>query len=316
MPGALKTILCFGETLWDLLPSGPVLGGAPFNVMCRLHSLGDRSRIATRLGRDDYGTRARGSIAAMDLDLALVQPDDARPTGTVKVTVDARGNPDFVIIPDAAYDFIEATDELIEAGEAADCVCFGTLAQRAPVSRRTLHQLLDASARSLKFFDLNLRKDCYSFATITESLRRANILKLNLPEAHYVAELFQLSIASLPDFCVEVLEDWSLDCVLVTLGEHGAFAARANGEKVYVPGRETTVVDTCGAGDAFSAGFIHAHLQGQTLGPSCRLANLLGALTATQSGATAPISRSDLERFIGLRHRFVREPRLARYSIL
>ena len=310
-----KTILSFGEALWDLLPSGPALGGAPFNFAYRVNSLGDRGLVVTRLGCDDYGRRALDQMTALGMDVTHVQQDDYRPTGTVEVSLDEKRNPEFLIVPEVAYDFIEVTHEALQLAAAADCFCFGTLAQRAPGSQLTLHRLLDVSSKCLKFLDINLRKDCYSLQTITESLKRADILKMNLQEAHYLAELFEISLTTLPDFCSEMMEEWSLSCCLVTLGEHGAFAASLNYDKVYVPGLEINVVDTCGSGDAFSAGFIHEYLRLKPLASCCRFGNLLGALAATRRGGTEPISPVELDLFAAAKHRFIREPKLEEFSV-
>jgi len=198
-----KLILSFGETLWDVFPSGPVLGGAPLNLAYRLNSLGDRAIIVTRLGRDEYGARALDQIAALGMESIHVQANDVRPTGTVQVTLDDKGNPDFQIVPGVAYDFIEVTGELLELATTADCFCFGTLAQRSPASRHSLLRLLEAATRSLKFLDLNLRKDCFFRETISASLKAADVVKMNLQEAHYLAELFEVSLSSLPDFCAD-----------------------------------------------------------------------------------------------------------------
>jgi len=130
-----KTVLSFGEALWDLFPSGPALGGAPFNFACRVNSLGDRGIIISRIGRDDYGRKALEQIAAFGMDVSCLQREDRHPTGTVKVRLDDQGNPDFLIVPEVAYDFIGVTEELLELARAADCLCFGTLVQRAPTSR-------------------------------------------------------------------------------------------------------------------------------------------------------------------------------------
>jgi len=310
-----KTVLAFGEMLWDLFPSGPVLGGAPFNFAYRVNSLGDRGLVVTRLGRDGYGRKALDQLAALGMDATHLQLDDHHPTGTVQVALDENRNPEFFIVPEVAYDFIEVTCPGLEQAAEADCFCFGTLAQRAPDSRLTLHRLLDVAPKCLKFLDINLRKDCYSLETITESLKRANILKMNLQEAHYLAELFEISLTTLPDFCAEMMEDWSLGCCLVTLGDHGAFAASVNCDKIYVPGVEIDVVDTCGSGDAFSAGFIHEYLQRKPLADCCRFGNLLGAMAATRRGGTAPISPAEIERFAAARHRFIHEPTLEEYSV-
>jgi len=309
-----KTVMSFGETLWDLFPSGPVLGGAPFNLASRVNFLSDRGIIVTRLGRDDHGRKALAQIVGSGMDRSHIQQDDHHPTGTVDVTLDEKGNPDFHIVPEVAYDFIEVTYALLELAGEVDCFSFGTLAQRAPTTRLTLHRLLDVSAKSLKFLDINLRKDCYSLENITESLKKANVLKMNLQEAHYLAELFEISIASLPEFCVEMMEEWSLSCCVVTLGEHGAFAASADGGKVYVPGYEINVVDTCGSGDAFATGFIHEFLRKKSLADCCHFGNTLGAVVATRRGGTAPVSAKEIEQFAAANHRFIREPKLQAFA--
>ena len=126
-----KTVLSFGETLWDLFPSGPALGGAPFNFAYRVNSLGDRGLVVTRLGRDDYGRKALAQMTALGMDATHVQQDDHRLTGTVQVSLDEKRNPEFLILPEVAYDFIEVTCEALELAAAADCFCFGTLVQRA-----------------------------------------------------------------------------------------------------------------------------------------------------------------------------------------
>src|SRR6266542_6126276 len=114
-----KTVLSFGETLWDLLPSGPALGGAPFNLASRVHSLGDRGIIVSRVGRDELGRKATEQMAEWGMDPAQVQMDDLHPTGTVKVILDDKGNPEFFISPEVAYDFIEVTDNLLDLAAAA-----------------------------------------------------------------------------------------------------------------------------------------------------------------------------------------------------
>src|SRR6266542_7015242 len=304
-----KTILSFGETLWDLLPSGPVLCCAPFNFAHRVYSLGDRGIIVTRLGREEYGKKALEQIAALGVDAAYVQKDDHHPTGTVRVTLDGKGNPDFFIVPEVAYDFIDLTYELLELAATADCFCFGTLAQRTPASRLSLHRLLDVAGKGVKYLDINLRKDCFFRETITESLTKANIVKMNLQEAHYLAELFEVSLSSLPDFCAEMIEEWSLSCYLVTLGEHGALAASPK-EIVYVPGYEISVKDSCGSGDAFSAGFVHKYLRRGTLADCCQLGNALGSMVAMQTGATTPITLDEVRHFLASKYRRFHEPSL------
>ncbi|MBU6399059.1 MAG: hypothetical protein KGS61_01965, partial [Verrucomicrobia bacterium] len=298
-----------------LLPSGPTLGGAPFNFACRVGSLGDRALIASRLGCDELGQRARERLQALGLDARLVQRDELHPTGTVRITLDARGNPDFDIVPDAAYDYIEATPALLEAAAAADCICFGTLVQRSAAARAVLERVLAAAPNVEKFLDLNLRRDCYSPETIVASLDRADLLKMNQAEAEHLAEHFGFRHRSLPAIGAAALDRWKLTRVLITLGERGGYAAGRNGEQVYAPGYAVPVVDTCGSGDAFSAGFIHAHLRGQSLAECCELGNALGALVATQKGATAPIPAAALEAFRRAKHQRIGDPEFERFAV-
>jgi fructokinase len=293
-----KTILAFGEVLWDLLPSGPVLGGAPCNFAYRINSLGDRAVMISRLGRDELGRKAALQLAALGLDTSCIQWDEARPTGTVKVSLDAQGAPDFTILPDAAYDQLAATDTLLGLAATADAVCYGTLIQRSWPAREALHRLLPAAPKAIKLLDLNLRKHCYSGETLLAALERADILKLNEDEARYLAAFCQVDGAPLSAFCAQILERCLLSHCVVTLGERGVFAVSSREERVYVPGFQVQVVDTVGSGDAFTAGFLHALLRGQSLAECCRLGNALGALVATQSGATQPIGRETLSDFL------------------
>jgi fructokinase len=304
-----KHILAFGEILWDLLPNGAVLGGAPFNFAYRVNSLGDRAIMVSRLGCDELGQRAWDQATAAGIETTFIQRDNRHPTGIVNVRVDAQGNPDFTIVPKVAYDFIELSDALLVEAARADCLCFGTLIQRHTVSRNTLAVLLDALPETRKLLDINLRKDCHSPQTIQTSLEAADILKLNEDEVCYLAGLFATPAEPLPDFCQRMMERWQLSHCVVTLGDRGAFAASNEGERVYVPGYEVKVQDTCGAGDAFTAGFIHGLLRGQFLAECCRLGNALGALVATQSGATVPVPRQQLKDFLGTQPAPNRDPR-------
>jgi fructokinase len=311
-----KTILAFGEILWDLLPTGPALGGAPFNFAFRVNTLGDHGTIASRVGRDDLGRRAHDQVAALGMDTGYLQWDDQHPTGTVRITLDASGSPDFFIVPEVAYDFIEITERLRQAVAAADAFCFGTLVQRTSPARSALRGLLEDADQSLKFLDINLRKDCYTREILLASLERADVLKMNLAEARYLAEVFEITRTSLAESCAELVERCGLECCVVTLGEHGVFALQPAGQPVYLPGYAVAVVDTIGSGDALSAGFVHAYLRQQPLAECCALGNALGTLVATRHGATAPITRAELDAFRQGRHERVVEPALKPYAAL
>lgn len=315
-----KTVLTVGELLWDLMPDGEVtLGGAPFNFNYRVNCLGDRGLMVSRLGRDELGRRAHERIVELGMDTTFLQWDDRAPTGTVRVSFDERHNPDYFIVPGVAYDHISPSPDLARAAGEADCVCFGTLVQRADQTRRTLMGLLESAGATCKLLDINLRKACYSRETISESLRHADILKCNDAEAAYLGELFGLAVsrpdaAGLMDLAETMIERWSLTHCVITLGERGALAVAGAGERVYVPGYRTTLVDSVGAGDAFTAAFLHQLLRAAPLAECCRHGNALGAMVCAQKGATEPIAAAEVEAFQGAREADAVEPALAAWA--
>jgi fructokinase len=217
-------------------------------------------------------------------------------------------------VPDAAYDFIESDAALVQPAQEANLIYFGTLIQRSSVSRETLAGLLDVAEMSNTFLDLNLRPDCFTKDTILDSLQRADILKLNEYEVKALAELASMPASSLPGFCEGVINRWSLRCCVVTLGERGAFAASSDGTQVYCPGYRVDVVDTCGSGDAFAAGFAHAWLERASLGECCRLGCQLGAIVATQPGGTTPVSGDELRVFGESPQQLIRQSELQKFE--
>ncbi len=292
-----KTIFAFGELLWDILPSCTVLGGAPFNFVYRVNSLGDTGLMVSRLGRDELGRKAFDQVVQLGLDTTYIQWDEQLPTGTVQVSFDKDNKPDYVIVPQVAYDHIELTDALIETVSAADCLCFGTLAQRSQKSRNTIEHLLEKADRSIKFLDINLRKDCYSQETVRFSLQKADVLKLNEDEVHHIGLMLSISSQNIPEFCEQILDKCSLKYCVVTLGEKGAFAMSSSDEKVYVPGYKVELADSIGSGDAFSAGFVYKLLRGTSIEQAAQFGNVLGALVATKEGATAPVTLDGIDLF-------------------
>jgi fructokinase len=226
------------------------------------------------------------------MDVSQVQWDDTKPTGTVPVTIDGRGVPDYTIVKDVAYDVIQPIRL------AADAVCFGTLVQRSPVSRLALYRLLESLPDALHFCDLNLRRECWSGETVAGSLRRSHIVKLNDSEAVVLRTLLGLRGRTPPALAREIRRRWRLEAVVVTLGEHGAYAVTARDE-AQVSGWNVEVADSIGSGDAFSAAFLHSWMRGRTLEDCCFFGNALGALVARTKGATAVISRDEINRFCG-----------------
>lgn len=297
-----SSIVSFGEALWDLLPSGPVLGGAPLNFAYRVNSLGHHSSIISRLGQDDLGEKAREQIVNLGMDDTCLQWDDAYPTGTVKIFFDEDKNPDYTIIENVAYDHIEFSANLVKIVESADCLCFGTLAQRSHVSRQTLQSLFAKFSGKFRLLDINLRKNCYSDETLNSSLELANIVKLNDEELSVLVSLLKIQGDSALDHADHLLEHAGLEYCVVTLGDRGAFALSRRGEKIYSPGYQVNLVDPCGAGDGFAAGFVHALFEGKSLNQACRLGNALGAMVAQQEGATQPISYREAMAFMATNH--------------
>jgi fructokinase len=292
-----KTVVAIGEVLWDMLPDCTRLGGAPFNFTYRTNGLGDSGIMVSRLGKDDLGDEALEAIRGLGMVTDFLQRDDAHPTGTVRVSFDEQGMPDYFIVPGVAYDHIEFTEALRGAVAQADCLCFGTLVQRSERTRETLYQLLGQAADYLKVLDINLRKDCYNRKTVAYSLGHANLLKLNDDEVRLLSELLTMSASEPIAFCREIMRRYPAQHCLVTFGENGALVCSRQGEVVYEPGYGVEVVDSIGSGDAFTAGFVSRYLHGATVQEACHFGNVLGALVATQVGATEPISLEALRQF-------------------
>jgi fructokinase len=301
--------MSFGEVLWDLLPTGPVLGGAPFNFAYRATTLGHRALIASRLGRDENGRAAFARIAELGMETGFIQWDPTRPTGTVPVSFDQMGHHEFIITRNVAYDFIEPQEALVRLAAKADCLCYGTVAARSEVSRSTLKSLLEAYTGEFALLDLNLRKDCWDDIQVAAAIGGADILKLNDQELLTVDRIYGLPGTTPAEKAARLMTVTNLRCVVVTLGEGGAFAASREGETFYEPGFAVMPVDTIGSGDAFTAGFIHALLSGRPLAEALRLGNALGALVTGQRGATEPLPAGRVDSMLVEGKRLPRDPR-------
>jgi fructokinase len=291
------TVVAYGEVLWDLLPSGPVLGGAPFNFMYRVTSLGLSGAMISKLGFDNYGQQALQQMQDLGLRTDFIQRTSDFLTGTVHITLKEDKSPDFTIVPNVAYDAIDYDETLGNLAQHAECFCFGSVAQRSEHSRNTLMHLLDAFTGPYALYDINLRKDCYTANIIQTSISRSTILKLNDGEVPVVARIYDLP-ETLPEFVEGLFSVTPLSYCLITLGSQGAFAASKSGERSYTPAYQVKLVDTCGAGDAFTAGFLATFLQQQNLGEACRVGNALGAMVAEQPGATQPIKLEAVQQFM------------------
>jgi fructokinase len=274
-------VLCVGEVLWDALPEGLFLGGAPFNVACHLRAAGTTATLVSRIGEDRLGDEVLRRAARYGVGVDLVQVDPALPTGFVRVSVDDAGNPDYEILAPAAWDAIAPTEALISRAAKARAIVFGTLAQRNATSRGTIERLWETDA--LMVFDANLRPPFEDRAIVKRSLQRADVVKISASELQQVADWFDLHGS--PRETVNALAEM-FDCsvVCVTRGSGGA-ALWHDGKWSEHPGFKVEVKDTVGAGDAFLAVLLAGLLSG---GPDSSLlqhANLIGAYVATQFGA-------------------------------
>lgn len=301
------TIAAFGEALFDLLPSGAVLGGAPLNFAYRVSSLGNRGVIISRLGRDENGRKALDLIRSLGMETEYIQSDPDRPTGTVEITLDKNREPDYFIVPEAAYDYIESGPDLAALVAEAECLCFGTLIQRGPSSRETLKKLLNAFNGKYVLLDINLRKNCYTPDTIKDSVSKADILKVNEEEVFVAASAFGISASNITEIVSAIMDVTSLSLCIVTLGEAGALAFSRGKEPEYSPGYRIDLVDPCGSGDAFTAAFLSTLIEGGPLIYSLQRGNALGAIVATQKGATVPVTPDDIDRFL-----LAQKPRVVR----
>jgi fructokinase len=258
--------------------------------------------MVSRLGCDELGERALEIVQRLGLETRYLQRDREHPTGTVEVSFDEKKNPEYRIIPEVAYDFIEPRQELHHVVRGADCLCFGTLIQRNDVSQNTLYQLLESFSGSFTLLDINLRQDCYSRHSILKSIGHADILKLNAEEAELLADIYEVQRTEtgldLAVFSRVMLERTKLELVVVTLGARGVFAASRQGRRIYHPAFSVELEDPVGSGDAFSAGFLDALLDDRGLVEACRYGNALGALVASQEGATQSLDRPQIDSFL------------------
>ncbi len=282
-------IVGLGEILWDFLPSGRQLGGAPANFTHAAALLGNEGIIASRIGADNLGDEL---ISTLTVSTEHLQRDSTHPTGTVKVSLDSSGKPNFEIVEPVAWDFLEWTESLRNLAQRADAVCFGSLAQRSSQSRETIRKFLRSMRPgSLRVFDVNLRQSFYSKEVIHESLRLANIVKLNHEELPIVAKLLEIEYDNAESAAHKLRDTYNLDLVCVTRGDSGNLLV-SESESDEHPGFKVQVADTVGAGDAFTAGLVHQYLRRASLQQMNDLANRMGAWVSTQRGAMPVPSRN------------------------
>jgi fructokinase len=309
-----------GEVLWDLLLTGPQLGGAPANFAYHAHALGAQARVITRVGNDDYGGEIVRRFQRMGLPETAVQVDESAPTGTARVELSGNGLTHFTIQESVAWDYIAATQEALAAAREADAICFGSLAQRSERSRSAIQQLVAAAPpEALRVFDINLRQHFYSRSVVEQSLQLANVLKLNDDELPALAEMFGLSGST--EHRIECLaETFSLRLVALTRGANGSLLYQRRDEALPhqvgalrlcsgqaqprhhtrwsdCASRPVKVVDTVGAGDSFTAVLVLGMLQRMDLDEINNIANEVARYVCSQAGATPAMPVEFARRF-------------------
>lgn len=292
-------VVGLGELLWDIFPYGEQLGGAPANFAYMTALLGDCGIVASRVGTDVRAAKALARLQLSGLTTSQVQTDEVHATGTVQVRLGEQGKPAFTINEDVAWDYLQWTADWQQLAAQADAVCFGSLAQRSPQSRSTIRRFLEATRRdALLVFDVNLRAPFYSAEVVRESLRLAKVLKLNDEELPILMTLCGLNGLGDEDCARRLLQFYDLQMVCLTRGDRGSLLLTDEGT-VEHPGFRIEVVDTVGAGDAFTATLVHHYLRKASLARVSEAANRMGAWVATQTGATPVAEQSVLEEIVG-----------------
>ncbi len=282
-----KYCVGLGEILFDVLPTGAQLGGAPANFAYHAGQHGLRSVAVSAIGKDELGEEALSILDEKKLQYVLPRVD--YPTGTVQVTLDAEGVPTYDIKQGVAWDNIPFNDDIKNIAANCGAVCWGSLAQRSKASRNSIYVFLDNTpADCLKIFDINLRQNFYDKDIICESLKRCNVLKINDEELITLGRLFGYPGLDIEDKCWLILGKYNLDMLVLTCGVNGSY--------VFAPGsmsfRETpkvNVVDTVGAGDSFTGTFCASLLHGNSIAEAHRKAVEVSAFVCTQAGAMPEI---------------------------
>ena len=291
-------VVGIGEALWDILPEGKKLGGAPANFAYHVSQFGLQSRVVSAIGNDRLGNEILENF--QDKGLHSLIEKVAYPTGTVQVELDAVGVPCYDIKENVAWDNIPFTDKLKQLAGKTCAVCYGSLAQRNVVSRKTINAFLDAmpgGKGQYKVFDINLRQGFYTREILCSSMERCNILKINDEELVTVSRMFGYPGIDLQDKCWILLAKYNLEMLILTCDVNGSYVFTP-GNVSFVETPKVQVADTVGAGDSFTAAFISAVLKGKAVTEAHRLAVNVSAHVCTQNGAMPELPENLLNRIL------------------
>lgn len=296
--GKPALMIGLGEVLWDLLPAGKVLGGAPANFAYMANVLGDQGIVASRVGNDEWGHDALRVMRNLGLSTEYVQLDEQHQTGTAIVSIDTAGQPNFTITESVAWDFLQWSTGWEDLAARANVVCFGSLAQRSPVSAATIERFLSTASRNaLRICDVNLRQLFYSTDVLRTCFQHADIVKLNDQELPVVSSLLELGSGSEETLAERLLNECDLRLVCITRGACGSLLASRN-KTVEHRGFRVKVADAVGAGDAFTACLAHHYVRDHSLEEISEAANRFASWVATQTGATPPISADKVQEIL------------------
>ncbi|MFC6997205.1 carbohydrate kinase family protein [Rufibacter roseus] len=277
-----QKIICFGEMLWDVLPTGKLPGGAPMNVAIHLHHNGFEPLVISRIGQDDMGSELTAFVEAHNITTHYVQKDNSYRTGVVNANVSDRNEVTYEIVEPVAWDFIEYEKEAERTVSLSELFIYGSLAARSSISRNTLFRFLPLASR--KVFDVNFRAPFYSPELIKILLRFADIVKMNHQELLEISNWLGMG-GSMADQMEAIKDKFGMELVIVTRGENGA-AALSNEGFFEHEGYKVEVEDTIGSGDAFLATYLTNYLRQKPTNLTLERACLIGAYVATQKGAT------------------------------
>lgn len=282
-----------GEALWDVLPEGKKIGGAPANFAYHVSQFGLTSCMVSAVGPDALGKEIQENLTSKGLNHLIAEVP--YPTGTVQVEIDQAGVPQYEIKENVAWDNIPYTSQLESLAKRTQAVCFGSLAQRNVVSRETINRFLDAMPQtedSLVVFDVNLRQGFYNKEILCNSMKRCNILKINDEELVTVSRMFGYPGIDLQDKCWILMGKYNLKMLILTCGINGSYVFTP-GNVSFQPTPKVDVADTVGAGDSFTAAFIASILKGKSVAEAHSIAVRTSAFVCTKDGAM-PVLPSDL----------------------
>lgn len=280
----MRQIIGLGEVLYDVLPEGAKLGGAPANFAYHASQFGFPAMAVSAVGNDALGDQA---LETFDKNgLKYIVPRVAYPTGTVNVSLNEDGVPTYTFMPDVAWDHIPFTPEMEVVAKEACAVCFGSLAQRSEESRASIHKFLEVVPEDcVKVFDVNLRGNFYNKEILCEGVKRANILKINDEEIVTIGRMFDYPGLDMEERCRIIMHRYNLKMVVLTCGINGSYVFAPNGFKSYKPTPKVEVADTVGAGDSFTGAFAAAILAGKPIEQAHEIAVKVSAYVCTQKGA-------------------------------